>query len=498
MRKAVALGLVVALLHIARGGPAPTTAELVSQLISRLGSPAYHEREAACRELDRLGEPALRDLKQATYSGDSETARRAGELVRRIEQRAANARFLAPTQVDVTIIDAPLPDAVRDFGRITGLPVSLGGDGAAMAKLARRRVTFRSGRVSLWEAYGDFMRAAELAEWDGVTPLAGLPTPLAGGQRLDAQAVMIAQAAGGGRVIIRKNRAALPAATRQLWLHDSDGKGSHVFSTGAVRIRVLPAATPLPALALDGDQFAMPLQIGLEPKLTWNGSPLIKSVAAVDDQGQAITATAVRVPDPAYAEDFGEFADGNSGQRNRIVALRVTRGDKPAEAIRELKGTLSLPVRVKGVVVAIDKPVQNPGNPVRGKNGFTLLVEAAQKADNGDVRLNIVLDMPVDAPESLWALNRFGGVVVMPGRRLQAREQRMEFPGFALEDAKGQHYAVETTSPQGDNGGEGVRARLTLICKPPKDAGPPARLTYSASIATALEVPFRLADLPMP
>ena len=64
----------------------PTTTTRVPDLVAQLGSANYQEREAAFRALDELGQAALGDLRAALASPDSEIARRASELVRRIRQ----------------------------------------------------------------------------------------------------------------------------------------------------------------------------------------------------------------------------------------------------------------------------------------------------------------------------------------------------------------------------------------------------------------------------
>jgi hypothetical protein len=69
----------------APGGP---PAE-VERLIQQLGSEQFADREAASRALDAIGEPALDALRKAGRSSDAEVRRRADELLRRIEDRAA-------------------------------------------------------------------------------------------------------------------------------------------------------------------------------------------------------------------------------------------------------------------------------------------------------------------------------------------------------------------------------------------------------------------------
>src|SRR3712207_2650797 len=59
----------------------------VDALIGQIGSERYGERDRACAELERIGATALPALRQASKHDDLETARRATELVRRIEEK---------------------------------------------------------------------------------------------------------------------------------------------------------------------------------------------------------------------------------------------------------------------------------------------------------------------------------------------------------------------------------------------------------------------------
>jgi hypothetical protein len=70
------------------GAPAEPPAE-VERLIGQLGSAQFAEREAASRALEATGEPAVEALRKAVQSSDAEVRRRAEELLRCIEGRAA-------------------------------------------------------------------------------------------------------------------------------------------------------------------------------------------------------------------------------------------------------------------------------------------------------------------------------------------------------------------------------------------------------------------------
>ncbi len=69
--------------------PAPASAAEpageIERLVKQLGSEDFKEREAASKALQKVGTPALNALRKAAWGEDAETRRRAGQLVRRIE-----------------------------------------------------------------------------------------------------------------------------------------------------------------------------------------------------------------------------------------------------------------------------------------------------------------------------------------------------------------------------------------------------------------------------
>ncbi len=71
--------------HAAAADPPAPKAPEVERLVAQLSSVRYEEREAASKALEKLGRPALDALRKAARSKDAETRKRAGRLVRQIE-----------------------------------------------------------------------------------------------------------------------------------------------------------------------------------------------------------------------------------------------------------------------------------------------------------------------------------------------------------------------------------------------------------------------------
>src|SRR5947209_16666024 len=80
----------------------------VARLVKQLGSSKFTERDRARRGLEAIGLPALDALRQAARSPDLETRRRAGELVKRLEEKLALDALLAPNKVRLNLKDTPV------------------------------------------------------------------------------------------------------------------------------------------------------------------------------------------------------------------------------------------------------------------------------------------------------------------------------------------------------------------------------------------------------
>src|SRR5262245_47976149 len=123
-RRAIAVGAGLSILvgPLLAGEPPKPSAP--AELVTKLGSDEFREREAASRRLAELGPAALDALRPACRSEDPEVARRARELVGRIERWAANEKTLAPTLVELTADNAPLADVLADLSKQTGYAVT--------------------------------------------------------------------------------------------------------------------------------------------------------------------------------------------------------------------------------------------------------------------------------------------------------------------------------------------------------------------------------------
>src|SRR6266849_6519258 len=176
----------------------PSDSKRIKALVTQLGSREFREREEATQRLIAVGSPALEYLQNATTSSDAEIRRRAREAVERINKKIETDRLLKPQLVHLIYRDTPVADAVADFAKKSGYPVQLDD----RARLANRKMTLDTGKVTFWEALDQFCRAAGLIERRAMPPAnqsAQGTSPQEMERRLWEKRMMIRQGMLGGR-----------------------------------------------------------------------------------------------------------------------------------------------------------------------------------------------------------------------------------------------------------------------------------------------------------
>src|SRR2546421_167997 len=105
----------------------------VGQLIKQLGSPKFAVRDRAKKELESMGTAALEALRKAAKSEDMETSRRAGELVKKLEDKISLDNLLQPKKVNLKLRDVTVQQAVDELAKQSGYPIQIDGDRAQLA-----------------------------------------------------------------------------------------------------------------------------------------------------------------------------------------------------------------------------------------------------------------------------------------------------------------------------------------------------------------------------
>ena len=262
------LALFAVLLLVALAPAAPPTPAEIRDLVRQLGSDEFADREAAEKKLDTAGAPALDELRTALRSENPEVARRARELVRKIQRRLENEKTLAPTLVELRATDERLDDVLAELSKQSQFTVVLGG--LKQAELANRKITLSTGgQTPFWSAVLRFCAAADLQVASAGGFLAPDATPYLG------------LAPRGVRIAAKTDQAIV-----------LEGRGDARRRPAAVHGAVLIEAVPFPKGAHPAGPAAL-IQVWPEPKLAWrevNGAK-VSSAVGTDGKKLAIDAS---------------------------------------------------------------------------------------------------------------------------------------------------------------------------------------------------------------
>jgi hypothetical protein len=476
--------------------PPPT----VAQLVLRLGSSDFADREEASRALDGLGTPALAELRKAALSNDPEVRRRSRELVQRIEKRSETARLLEPHRVHLIFKDTPVAEALADFARQSGCNLELGGD---RTRLAQRKVTLDTGVVTFWEAFDQFCRQAGLVE----ASLAPENDPGRQGNPDDNNFALPPQFRMQQMMWSSNYRNGTPFGdTSRLVVVDGTQPLLPTGLAGALRVRALPAKTPLPVVFSGDGEKVVPLEITPEPGLAWQGLLSVRVTSAVDDRGQSLTQPVVYVgngdaannPDMMWMMWGSPYGNYDVPLNPLHVPLQLRTGRLPARIVTELRGSLSAQILTPlEPLLTVEDVTRATGRSEQAANGAALKVLEVKQAPSGEVRLRVQLQVP--APETdagpvgvgrQWRINR--AVWMMGGR-----QEVGEVPNLELQDARGQTFT--RVNPEATRvAANSIPQELELTFQPHAGQAAPTRLVYLARRSVLVEVPFTLKDVALP
>jgi hypothetical protein len=326
--------------------PAPVKdGKFIDALIGQLGSSKFEERASAQKQLELIGVPALESLKKAKQNGDLELSKRAGELVRKIEEREFNAALLVPKRVRLQLADVPVAEAVAELAKASGYAMQLEG----LDALANKKVALDTGDVTFLEAL------------DKLCNQVGL---------------MVIQ------IPRTRNRVAYGSEPPALILIPRTPEKGHLNYAGSVRFRlfVLPKE--------NSPDYRMMIEAAGEPRLDGFklvGAPTIKS--CLDEQGrdmifnkQAKLEITAQYPtsDPKLASLLSAV-DDLLQQRQQFGVLHV----KPGARLAELRGSYTAQVKTPVEVLTVEKVLESIGKSFKGKHGEDICVEEIQAAGPG-------------------------------------------------------------------------------------------------------------------
>lgn len=515
--------------------------ERVAELIKQLGSSKFAERERAAKELEAIGEPALPALRdvarnaEAGKSQDLEVTRRAAEIQRRLEEKIATAQILAPKRVRLKLKDVSVLDAIKELENQSKYPIMVQGDSKL---LASKKITLDTGDTTFWEAFDQLCQKAGLVDGNPYLPAIVPPPPPPIRVRppirikprpLPVLPVIPAKPAPKGPVLIEARAAAnafvavedvieikaqpaqakpIQAQAVQVQIQRDRNPGYYLQEprpsnhiqvrlgkpkpvptsySGAVRIRAFAKKE-----AARKDEITILLDVWAEPRLqnfALTSSPRVDK--AVDDQGQALSLNIDR-PNGADAPQV-IYAQGN-----RQAVLRFKLGDKKANLVKELTGSLTAQALMPTeTLVAVPDVLKAGGKTVKGKGGATMQVVSAQKQKDGTFSIRARM-------ENLPGPNAFGGVngVVIQQIQIQGggniiiggMPQQQSVPTLVDKDGKSfQLVQIPSSRMQITNGV--MSQELTMLFRPNPGQTDPERLLLTGQRTVTFQVPFAFRNI---
>jgi hypothetical protein len=486
------LGLMLALsfaLSVAPAAPdAKADSERIAQLIKQLGSEDFAEREKASSELEQIGLAALPALREAARSRDPETKSRAEALVERLVKKNQAEKLLAPKKVHIIYKDTPVNEAVLDIGRKCHCSVQLHDPDN---KLKGRTVTLDTGEAPFWEAFDQFCEKAGLSEatWEDLVKDGRPATPKGGMALLPAVGPfgpsLDPKLAGPGVIMLINGRPTAPIPT---------------CYTGAMRLRLIKLSS-LGGTPENKDEHLFALETRMAP-----GSQIreIESVAlssVTDDQGQKLTpvfappAAVARTPfaPPPPGETAAIFPNTWHGIGGvEYCAARVKKGPKEAKALTQFAGIVVAKLLPPAEsVITVDNITKAAGTTVKGKEEGFLKINQVKEADG-----KILVKYEVEAPRDVVPAGGAALPTASPFGATMTGGPGASY-GIALLDEKDEALTLVEMKAQASPA-PGARGGVEMIATFRPGAGQkPAKLIFSGSKLTTLEVPCHFKDVPM-
>jgi hypothetical protein len=284
--------------------------------------------------------------------------------------------------------------------------------------------------------------------------------------------------------------------------------------------------------------IALNLIVSLEPKVRSLEGFTLRLDKVVDDQGQEL----------APADDPGTVAAVGLARRRTLVSAagfstqylpaRLKAGEKPAKALREVRGAVGARLLAEPrPLLAVDDVLNSAGKTFKGDGGGAIRVLEVARDGGGEdrVTLRFEVDLPPDvpgvgegvvvpggrirrvivpAPAPLPAPGGGamlpaapGGVLVVmaglppggpgPAEPAAAPAARRPSTGPSVLDDRGEPLELAAVNRNFRREARGVVREYTLAVQP-RAGRKPAKLVFAESKMVNVEIPFTLKDVPLP
>lgn len=466
----------------------------VQQLIEKLGSPDFAEREAATKRLEELGATARDALQAACKSEDPEIARRAHDILHKVEGRIRNEKILAPTMIELDARDTPLDSVLAELSKQGKCQVVLGGP--KPEELANQKITVSTaGKVPFWNAV---LKVCESAD---------LQIAMVGGFVAPGATPYLGRPKGSLRIARNANQAVVLEA------RDPKTPRRPAGVYGAVLIE----AIPLPKNTTVGEFSTAVLQVWQEPRLQWHTTTFVKVTKATDATGARLPAEFVAINHPPIASgqegvtvirkpdgSFHVVRDSTAGfqttgqfvPNTHQAVIRFKREGKLPELVKQLD--VSLFATVQSGIEPISRAhglVENQTNTAVGESSVDMT--ATYRADqNGKLVANVTLSLDHRMVEPVGVADELPGV---KGTNTLGFGNHSVF-GILVTDKNGKPYGlgVQLGTKQLDGTGNRTVMKMTLELVPDRNGiDPPDTITFWGTHAQPIEVPVTLKDVPL-
>ncbi|MFO0937537.1 MAG: hypothetical protein U0798_13585 [Gemmataceae bacterium] len=459
-------------------------------MISRLGSAGFAEREAASRALIELGEAAIAPLELAAKnSTDAEIRSRASRLSTEIRSKVESAKLIAPKMITLDYTNAPLATVINEVRQKTGIPLSLDPNGV---KDPLRKVTVKSsGPVPIWEAVEIVAESAGLREvFKPEIPLTNQRNTRRSYDYYDGQ-------------IPTMN----PNAVAVLF---ADGKPQRLpgCRDSSVRILALPSSFPGSRVVRGSGEAIINLDITPVAGVNWNEVATIQVHRAIDETGRPIMAS--RLVEMAGNGQQVVFMGGGMVMINngyyyggppptsiinpRIVPLTLRTDDRAVTKLASFEGVVIAEASLPNVEVLKLENIESFVNTAfdAGASQRITISEISPQKD-GTTKLKVRFEsIPVASRRRAGMMvNQFAMVSGFnggDGANLIANCNFMNAEGKSVTKPK-----VSPIRMVESNIGYCQEIDLTFA----KD-NKPVQLSVKGTKTVTLEIPFKMANVPLP
>ena len=464
-------------------------------MILQLGASGFAEREAAARTLTVIGESAIAPLELAAKnSNDAEIRSRAGKLAAEIRIRVESAKQIATKTVTLDYTDTPLATVINELRQRTGIPVSLDPNGV---KDPLRRVTVKSsGPIPMWEA------VEVVAEATGLREVFRSEIPITS-QRNNRRTW---DEEYGQIPNVNPNTVPILLA---------DGKPLRLPGSrdSAVRILALPPSFPGSRVVRGSGEAVINLDITPAAGVNWSDVIGIQVHRAEDETGRPISASRlvemtstgngqmvwvgggfVMINNNYY---YGNQQRSTAMPNPRVVPLTLRTDDRASTKLTAFEGTVVAEATIPNVEVLKHENIEaivNAGFDAGIGQRITVADYAVQKDGTTKLRIRVEHVPVMNRRRGGMAMNQLGGMAFAVSNNMSDGSSLVSNCSFL--NADGKPVAKPKAGPAKmveSNFGYSQEVELTFA----KD-NKPMQMSVKGTKSILLEIPFKMANVPLP